>query len=86
MAKNTGKGYREGEVRDHSQASNPKAKTWTKHGSETGQLMVGKEDGNPFKGGPEGEVVPTPGLSLTDFDSGGGIAYPKTSSTGENLG
>jgi len=29
MAKNTGRGYREGEVRDRSQVYNPVTKTWT---------------------------------------------------------
>ncbi|HAM02644.1 MAG TPA: hypothetical protein DCQ30_10550 [Acidimicrobiaceae bacterium] len=50
MAKNTGKDYREGEVRDRSQVFNPKTKTWTKRNSETGEFMDGKEDGTPFKG------------------------------------
>ena len=50
MAKNTGKGYREGEVRDRSQAYNPKSETWTKRDGDTGQFMEGKEDGRPFKG------------------------------------
>lgn len=50
MAKNTGKGYREGEVRDRSQVFNPKTKTWTKRDSETGEFVDGKEGGKPFKG------------------------------------
>jgi hypothetical protein len=29
LAKNTGKGYREGEVKDRSQVYNPKTETWT---------------------------------------------------------
>jgi hypothetical protein len=50
MAKNTGEGHRQGEVRDRSQVFNPATKTWTKRDSETGKLMDGKEDGDPFKG------------------------------------
>jgi len=50
MAKNTGKGYREGEVRDRSQVYNPVAKRWTKRDAETGEFMDVKEDREPFKG------------------------------------
>ncbi len=50
MAKNTGRGYREGEVRDRSQVYNPVTKTWTKRDAETGEFMGGKEDGDPYKG------------------------------------
>jgi hypothetical protein len=50
VAKNTGKGYREGEVRERSQVFNPKTGTWTKRDAETGRFMDGKEDGEPFKG------------------------------------
>lgn len=35
MAKNTGDGYREGEVRGRSQAYNPETKKWVKRDSET---------------------------------------------------
>jgi hypothetical protein len=50
VAKNTGEGYRRGEVKDRSQVHNPKTDTWTKRDSETGQFMDGKEGGEPFKG------------------------------------
>lgn len=50
MAKNTGKGYRQGEARHRSQTHNPTTKTWVKRDSETGQFMDGKKDGTPFKG------------------------------------
>jgi hypothetical protein len=50
MAKNTGDGYRRGEVKDRSQVYNPKTDTWTKRDRETGRFMDGKEDGEPFKG------------------------------------
>jgi hypothetical protein len=50
MAKNTGEGHREGEVRDRSQVYNPVTKKWTKRDSETGEFMDVKEDGQPFKG------------------------------------
>jgi hypothetical protein len=50
MAKNTGRGYREGEVRDRSQVYSPVTKTWTKRDAQTGEFMCGKEDGDPYKG------------------------------------
>lgn len=50
MAKNTGEGFRRGEVRDRSQVRNPKTDTWTKRDSDTGRFMGGKEDGKPYKG------------------------------------
>ena len=50
MAKNTGDGYREGEVRDRSQVYNPVTKKWTKRDAGTGEFMDVKEDGEPFKG------------------------------------
>lgn len=45
MAKNTGKGYREGEVRGRSQVYNPAAKKWAKRDSDTGEFMDVKDDG-----------------------------------------
>lgn len=50
MAKNTGKGYREGEVRDRSQVFNPVTKKWTKRDSDSGEFMDVKDDGEPYKG------------------------------------
>ena len=50
MAKNTGKDFRRGEVKDRSQVHNPETDTWTKRDSDTGELMDGKKDGTPFKG------------------------------------
>lgn len=50
MAKNTGKGYRQGSVRDRTQVQNPKTGQWTKRDTDTGRFMDGKEDGTPFKG------------------------------------
>jgi hypothetical protein len=50
MAKNTGDGYREGEVRDRSQVYNPATRKWTKRDTETGEFIDVKEDGEPFKG------------------------------------
>jgi hypothetical protein len=49
MAKNTGDGWRRGEVRDRSQVKNPRTDSWTKRGPN-GQFMDGKADGKPFKG------------------------------------
>jgi hypothetical protein len=50
MAKNTGKGYRQGEVKDRSQAFDPKNEKWVKRDGETGEFMDQKKDGTPFKG------------------------------------
>lgn len=50
MAKNTGDGYRRGEVRDRSQVLNPVTEKWVKRDTETGEFMDVKEDGEPFKG------------------------------------
>lgn len=49
MAKNTGRGFRRGEVRGRSQLPNPKTDGFTKRDTETGEFMAGK-DGKPFKG------------------------------------
>jgi hypothetical protein len=48
VAKNTGKGYREGAVRDRSQVKTPVG--WAKRDSETGRFLDVKSDGEPFKG------------------------------------
>lgn len=50
MAKNTGKGHRQGAVKDRSQTHNPKTDQWTKRDSDTGRFMDVKDDGKPFKG------------------------------------
>jgi hypothetical protein len=50
MAKNTGKGYRQGSVNDRSQVQNPNTGQWVKRDTETGRFMDVKEDGKPFKG------------------------------------
>ena len=49
MAKNTGRGFRQGAVRQRSQVHNPKTGTWVKRGSD-GKFMDGKADSKPFKG------------------------------------
>ena len=61
MVKNppTGDGHRKGAVRNRSQVFNPKTGTWTKRDAETGQFMDQKQDGTPFKRGPEGKEVGT---------------------------
>lgn len=48
MAKNTGKGYREGAVRDRSQLETPAG--WTERDDTTGRFTNVKADGKPFKG------------------------------------
>jgi hypothetical protein len=50
VAKNTGKDYRKGEVKERSQVLNPKTKQWVKRDTETGRFMDVKEDREPFKG------------------------------------
>ncbi len=50
MAKNTGKGHRDGSVKDRSQTYNPKTDTWVKRDTETGRYIDQKSDGEPFKG------------------------------------
>jgi hypothetical protein len=49
MAKNTGRGFRLGAVRQRSQTFNPLTRLWTKRGSN-GQFVNGKSDSKPFKG------------------------------------
>lgn len=50
MARNTGKGYRQGEVRDRSQTFNPKTGDWVKRNDTTGEFMQNKQNREPFKG------------------------------------
>jgi hypothetical protein len=50
MAKNTGNGYRRGEVCDRSQLLNPKTQNWIERNSESGQFTRGKDGPRPFKG------------------------------------
>jgi hypothetical protein len=50
MAKNTGDGYRKGEVKNRFQTFNPETELWTKHDDTTGEFMDTKMDGEPFKG------------------------------------
>lgn len=48
MAKNTGSGYRRGEVKDRSQVQNPKTGQWTKRDTANGRF-IGAKPGT-FKG------------------------------------
>jgi hypothetical protein len=50
MAKNTGRDYRVGAVRERSQVKNPETGVWTKRDDATGRFMDGKADKQPFKG------------------------------------
>lgn len=50
MAKDTGKGYRQGSVSERSQVHNPKNDRWVKRDIETGRFMDQKADKDPFKG------------------------------------
>ena len=53
MATNTGKGYRQGSVRDRTQGQNPTNGNWTKRDTDTGRFIEQKQDGEPFKGVPK---------------------------------
>lgn len=48
MAKNTGHGYRRGEVKTRSQVRTPTG--WVKRNTDNGQFMDRKADPQPFKG------------------------------------
>lgn len=50
MAKNTGEGFRRGEVRGRSQTYNPVTQQWVERNAETGLFTNVKGDGDPFKG------------------------------------
>ena len=50
MAKNSGKGFRRGEVRGRSQTYNPVTQQWVERNTKTGLFTNVKEDGDPFKG------------------------------------
>ncbi len=55
MAKNTGKGSREGSVKNRTQVKNPQTgdfvkRNENKESSKTGEFMAVKKDGEPFKG------------------------------------
>jgi hypothetical protein len=50
MAKNTGQGYRIGQVKGRSQVDNPVNKRYTKRDTETGLFIDQKADEQPFKG------------------------------------
>jgi hypothetical protein len=50
MAKNTGEGFRRGEVSRRSQLPNPLTDGYTKRNTDTGRFVEGKEGPKPFKG------------------------------------
>ncbi len=55
MAKNTGKGYREGSVTNRTQVKNPQTGDFVKRNEnpeskKTGKFIGVKKDGKPFKG------------------------------------
>jgi hypothetical protein len=50
MAKNTGRGFRRGAVRDRSQTLNLLTRVWVKRDDSTGRFVDGKTSGGPFKG------------------------------------
>ena len=51
MAKNTGEGFRKGQVTERSQTYNPKNESWVKRDTNTGRFIEQKKSDNiPFKG------------------------------------
>ena len=50
MVTNTGKGYRQGSVKDRTQVPNPVNGNYTKRDTETGRFIDQKHGGEPFKG------------------------------------
>ena len=48
MGKNTGDGYRSGQMTDRKQVYNPKTGQYVKMNTETGKIMSSKE--TPYKG------------------------------------
>ena len=48
MAGNSGKGHRNGQVKDRKQVYNPRTKQYVKINTQTGKIMASKE--TPFKG------------------------------------
>jgi hypothetical protein len=60
MAKNTGRGYRQGAVTARMQFKRPDGH-WQKRNERNGQLMGVKDDGRPYKGvakEPDGRDTP----------------------------
>ena len=49
MAKNTGDGFRKGEVRKRTQLPNPLIDGYTKRDTDTGRFVEAKEGPKPFK-------------------------------------
>ena len=50
MAKNTGQGHRNGEVRERSQVQNHESGDWVKRDAETGRFISQKTTPGPYKG------------------------------------
>ena len=50
LAKNTGRDFRIGAIRERSQVFNPGTQVWTKRDAQTGRFVDGKADKQPFKG------------------------------------
>jgi hypothetical protein len=50
MGKNTGRGFRLGDVRGRSQVRNPRTRVWTKRNDSTGRFAAVKTSGGRFKG------------------------------------
>lgn len=50
MARNTGRGTRQGAVKGRSQSQNPKTGLWVKRDTDTGRFTETKKTGGAFKG------------------------------------
>ncbi len=72
MARNTGKGHRQGAVKERSQTYNSKTGLYVKRDAQTGQFMQTKKDGKPFKGVTREEVGKLSHAlkGLADYDKG----------------
>jgi hypothetical protein len=72
MARNTGKGHRQGAVKERSQTLNPKTGLYVKRDTQTGQFMQAKKDGTPFKGVTREEITKLSRAlkGLADYDKG----------------
>jgi hypothetical protein len=50
MAKNTGRGSRQGAVKARTQVKNPRSGTWIKRDTGSGRFLDAKSNGGAFKG------------------------------------
>jgi hypothetical protein len=58
VGKNTGKGSRNGAVKERVQALNPVTKRYVKIDTETGRIIAHKKSAGPYKGVREASISP----------------------------